>query len=62
MALPVFGMFIKKIYENGTLGITQEDVFEVPPGFDVDIDCTVDKQKNLNRYEYEYESWEEEFK
>jgi penicillin-binding protein 1A len=62
MALPVFGMFIRSIYENGTLGVTQEDVFEVPPGFDVDIDCTVDKQKNLNRYEYEYESWEEEFK
>jgi penicillin-binding protein 1A len=32
MALPVYGLFMQKIYKDTSLGITQDDVFESPPG------------------------------
>jgi penicillin-binding protein 1A len=32
MALPIYAEFMKRVYADKTLGITQQDVFEVPPG------------------------------
>jgi penicillin-binding protein 1A len=32
MALPIYAEFMKRIYDDKSLGITQQDVFEVPPG------------------------------
>lgn len=40
MALPIWGIFMKKVLENGTLGISSNDVFVKPPGFELDLRCT----------------------
>jgi penicillin-binding protein 1A len=32
MALPIYALFIQKVYADKSLGITQTDVFEMPPG------------------------------
>ncbi|MCF8225862.1 MAG: transglycosylase domain-containing protein [Bacteroidales bacterium] len=39
MALPIWGHFFTKVYADSTLGITQEDMFQKPVGFHVDLDC-----------------------
>ncbi len=33
-ALPIFGLYMKKIYADPSLGITQQDQFDITPGFD----------------------------
>lgn len=33
MALPIWGLFMKKVLENGTLGVTLDDRFEIPYGY-----------------------------
>lgn len=40
MALPIWGIFMKKVLEEGTLGISSNDVFVKPPGFELDLRCT----------------------
>jgi penicillin-binding protein 1A len=32
MTLPIYAEFMKRIYADSTLGITQQDVFDMPPG------------------------------
>jgi penicillin-binding protein 1A len=32
MALPIYAEFMKRVYDDKSLGITQNDVFEMPPG------------------------------
>jgi len=32
MALPIYAEFMKRVYADQSLGITQEDIFEMPPG------------------------------
>ncbi len=39
MALPIYGLFMQKIYADSTLNITPEDVFERPPNFSVNLHC-----------------------
>jgi penicillin-binding protein 1A len=39
MALPIWAKFFEKVYADSTLGITQEAMFEKPPGFYVDLNC-----------------------
>jgi len=39
MALPIWGEFFTRVYADSTLGITQEDFFEAPEDFYVDLDC-----------------------
>ena len=38
MALPIWGLFMKKCYENESLGISQED-FLAPEELNIPIDC-----------------------
>ena len=38
MALPIWGMFMKKCYENEELGISKED-FIAPEDLSIPIDC-----------------------
>lgn len=40
MALPIWGIFMKKVFENGTLGVTRNDVFPAPQGFDINLNCS----------------------
>lgn len=39
MALPIWGIFMKKVIEDGTLGITLDDKFISPPGLVLNLDC-----------------------
>lgn len=39
MALPIWGIFMKKVLGDGSLGVTVNDRFTVPQGFDVDMSC-----------------------
>ncbi len=39
MALPVFGFFMKKIYEDEMFGIMEADEFEPPLQFNIELDC-----------------------
>jgi len=39
MALPIYGNFFQKVYADSSLNITQEEVFEIPEGFDMDLNC-----------------------
>ena len=59
MALPIFGIFLQKIYNDNTLYIKSEDVFEKPPGFNVQIDCQVN---DIKANYLDDELWEEDFK
>lgn len=53
--LPIWAEFMLKIYADSTLGITQQDDFVEPEGFDISLDCNDSKyEENLNIDE-EYE-------
>ena len=40
MALPIWGIFMKKVMDDGTLGVTKYDQFVAPQGFNLNLDCT----------------------
>ncbi|HEX2970560.1 MAG TPA: transglycosylase domain-containing protein [Bacteroidales bacterium] len=46
MALPVFGLFLKKVYNDPELGIMEADEFEIPEGFNIELDCNKVKKNN----------------
>jgi penicillin-binding protein 1A len=39
MALPIFAEFLKRVYADPDFAIMQEDVFEPPTGFNLELDC-----------------------
>lgn len=39
MALPIWGIFVKKCINDGTLGLSSSDSFVAPPNFDMNLDC-----------------------
>lgn len=39
LALPVFGLFMQKVYADSTIGLPK-DRFHVPSGFDIELDCS----------------------
>ncbi len=43
MALPIYGLFMQKVYADKSIGLTQGP-FERPDKFDVKLDCDVDKE------------------
>jgi penicillin-binding protein 1A len=45
MALPIWAEYMKQVYADSTLMITQEDVFIEPAGFNVDLDCEAQKSE-----------------
>ena len=48
MALPIWALFMNKVYQDSTLGILPSDKFEEPLGFNPKFDCkdVVDQNKN----------------
>jgi penicillin-binding protein 1A len=60
MALPIYGRFMQKVYADSTLGISEEDVFEKPPDFNLVLDCEDDISSMSNTFDYE--EWESDFK
>ncbi len=43
MALPIFGLFMQKVYADKSIGLSQAP-FERPDNFNVNLDCAVDKE------------------
>ena len=39
MALPIWGIFMQKVLEDGTLGVYESDRFIAPPGISLNLDC-----------------------
>jgi penicillin-binding protein 1A len=39
MALPIFGLYMNKIYQDTTLGYSQNEQFEIPDWFDPNAGC-----------------------
>lgn len=39
MALPIWGIFMKKVLKDGTLGISETDRFIAPAGMNLNLDC-----------------------
>ena len=39
MALPIWGIFMNKVLEDGTLGITGDEKFTAPAGMHLNLDC-----------------------
>lgn len=48
MALPIYAEFMKRVYADSTLNITQEDEFERPLDFFIDLDCPDIAEPNSN--------------
>jgi penicillin-binding protein 1A len=46
MALPVFGLFLQKVYADPDLNISPEDEFEKPKNFHMNLDCGDDTESN----------------
>ena len=40
MALPIWGIWMKKVLADGSLGVSEADVFAAPPGMSLDLSCT----------------------
>lgn len=40
MALPIWGLFMQKCQKEGVRGITGDEVFVAPPGFNISLDCS----------------------
>ncbi len=40
MALPIWGIFMKKVYADTSLGYSQEEKFRAPAGMKLDLSCT----------------------
>jgi penicillin-binding protein 1A len=49
MALPVFALFIRKVYTDPEFGIMETDEFEKPSGFNMELDCNKVKRENIRR-------------
>ena len=39
MALPIWGIFMKKVLQDGTLGLSEADRFVAPLGTTLNLDC-----------------------
>jgi penicillin-binding protein 1A len=39
MGLPIFGLYMNKIYQDTTLGYSQNEQFEIPDWFDPNAGC-----------------------
>lgn len=46
MSLPIFALFLKKVYTDPELGIMEADEFERPAGFNMELDCAKVKFNN----------------
>ncbi len=51
MALPIWGEYMTRVYEDSTLNITEEDTFEAPENFELDLDCNKKKKTEDGAYE-----------
>ncbi len=57
MALPVFGLFLQKLFADPELSGMAEDTFEAPANFTVDLDCDKGKNQLQNRNPYRQQQY-----
>ncbi len=51
MALPIFALYMKDIYANDEIGITEEDIFEEPLNFHINMDCNQGAGRTVDQEE-----------
>jgi penicillin-binding protein 1A len=49
VALPIFALFLKKVYNDPQFGIMEADEFERPSGFNMELDCEKVKRESSRR-------------
>ena len=55
MALPIWGLYMQKIYEKNNLNISKEN-FKIPKnGVSVNLDCDKEKQRNNDILEEDFD-------
>ena len=54
MALPIWGIFLNKVYADPTLGIDGSAIFAKPATITVDIDCPVDPEDESKKQENDF--------
>jgi len=52
MALPIFGIFMRKVFNDPQFGIMEADEFERPSNFKIEMDCDKAKKENSRRGYY----------
>ncbi len=52
IALPIFALFLQKVYADPQFGIMETDVFERPAGFNMELDCDRLKKVTTKRSNY----------
>lgn len=52
IALPIFALFLQKVYADPQFGIMETDVFERPAGFNMELDCDRLKKATTKRSNY----------
>jgi penicillin-binding protein 1A len=55
MALPIVAIYMKKIYADSTLTVTNNDKFEEPLNFSVELDCDKFEENNTESDEFDNE-------
>ena len=51
IALPIFALFLKKVYADPQFGIMEADVFERPAGFNLELDCDKAEKSPMHKEE-----------
>ena len=52
MALPIFAIFLKKVFSDPQFGIMEVDEFERPSNFRIELDCDKARRENTRRDNY----------
>jgi penicillin-binding protein 1A len=52
IALPILGIFLKKVYADPQFSTMDEDIFERPAGFKLELDCDRLKKTTNKRSNY----------
>ncbi|MCW3806768.1 penicillin-binding protein 1A [Plebeiibacterium marinum] len=55
MALPIWALYMKEVYNDESLPITQDDIFEEPINFTLDLNCEGDNTPKNNEEDNEEE-------
>ena len=55
MALPIFGLYMQKVYNDSTIvSVTNEDEFEKPDNFSIQLDCEDDDTNTRTEFDNEF--------
>lgn len=57
MALPIFALFLKKVYADPQFGILEANEFERPANFRIELDCEKVKRETARRTNYKRERY-----